>query len=312
MQLKLLQLTIVLLFALSCTTSDSPVPSEKLLHFYTVQSDFSAPGQYAYLYKNLPEDIDELCATIKKQLIHPVELGDLKNKLPKERHYEDPIYPTVEKILEGLLKYDERGLIADRKREDRLIIACYHHCLLLASILRERQIPVRIRVGFARYYEAKYKVRFGHAICEVWDDSKGKWIWVDPDRQFVDLKHDRFELPGQSWKKLRQNKLKTKMYRGGFSEGEYSVVHMLVQDIVTVVKTETQYWNEPVFMHNVFSDINELENGKLLVLDRFAKMLETPDDSLNQIIELYNKTDWIQPSGSTWDETIEKFGIQMN
>jgi hypothetical protein len=64
-------------------------------------------------------------------------------------------------------------------------------------------------------------------------------------------------------------------------------------------------------MDSIFTDIEELEEEKLLVTDHFADMLETPDDSLEQIIELYNKTDWIQPSGSAWDKTIEKFGIEF-
>ena len=311
MRSQLLILFTVSFLLCSCNELHTQIPSEKTLQFYAKHSTTSSPGDCAYLFEDLPNSYEKLCSIIKKQLIHPVELGDLRNKLPKNRHYEDPKYPDVESILKGLLKYNEYGLTKARKPEDRLIIACYHHCLLFASILRERGIPVRIRVGFARYFEKEYKVRFGHAICEVWDSEQQKWIWIDPDRQFVDFKHNKFELPHQSWKKLRQNKLKTEMYRGGFSEGEFSIVHMLVQDIVTVAKTETQYWNEPVFMDKIFTDIDELEEEKLLVLDQFAELLETPDDSLEQIINLYNKTEWIQPSGSTWDETIEKFGIEL-
>ncbi len=312
MQIKLIQIILVIILATCCQSKNSFISPQKVLDFYTEQSEFSSPGQFEYLYNDLPESYQNLCSLVKKQLIHPVEIGDLKDQLPEERYYEDPKYPTVEQILKGLLEYDSRGLVMDRKRENRLIIACYHHCLLFASILRVREIPVRIRVGFARYYEKEYKIRFGHAICEVWDFEKQQWIWIDPDRQYIDFEHEKFELPHRSWKKLRRNKLQTKMYQGGFSEGEYSVVHMLVQDIVTVVKTETQYWNEPYFMNEIFTDIADLDEEKLLVLDRFANLLETPDDSLEQIIELYNNTDWIQPSGSTWDETIKKFGIDIN
>jgi hypothetical protein len=311
MQLKFLLISLIFLFTAACSTNETSFPSQKTLNFYSDQSNYTDPGKYECLYEELPESLDELCSLIKHQLIHPVEIGDLKNKLPKDRHYEDPKYPTVEKILEGLLEFDERGFTMDRKREDRLIIACYHHCLLLASVLRHRGIPVRIRTGFARYFEKKYKVRFGHAICEVWDAEQQKWIWVDPDRQYIDMEHDRFELPQKAWKDLRRNRLKTKMYMGGFSKGEYSVVHILVQDIVSVVKTETQYWDEPVFMDKIFKNIDELDEDKLLVLDQFANLLEAADDSLEQLIALYNNTGWIQPSGSTWEETVDKFGIEF-
>ena len=39
---------------------------------------------------DLPESLKDLCSLIKHQFIHPVELGDLRNSLPEERHYEDP------------------------------------------------------------------------------------------------------------------------------------------------------------------------------------------------------------------------------
>ncbi|MGE5861331.1 MAG: hypothetical protein ACM34J_12295 [Ignavibacteria bacterium] len=41
------------------------------LNFYRLYSSFTDPGEYAYLYKNLPDSLPELCHLIKSQFIHP-------------------------------------------------------------------------------------------------------------------------------------------------------------------------------------------------------------------------------------------------
>ena len=38
---------------------------ESVLDFYKQYSTFTDPGEYAYLYKNLPDSLTELCSLIK-------------------------------------------------------------------------------------------------------------------------------------------------------------------------------------------------------------------------------------------------------
>jgi hypothetical protein len=126
-------------------------PPEDVLSKHLGFSRYTDPGEYAYLYKELPESLDRLCALVKKQLIHPFDLGKFAGQIPKGRTSEDQKFVTVAEMLEELLKRDEQGLVASRKPEDRLVVACVHHSMLLASMLRHRGIPLRIRAGFAKY-----------------------------------------------------------------------------------------------------------------------------------------------------------------
>ena len=143
---------ISLVFVLSCTDSRKSVSrAEANPDFYRSQSQITDPSELAWLFQNLPADNNAICALIKKQFIHPLEIGPFRDIIPEERSYEDTVYQSVGAMLQGLLQYDSTGLTENRKPENRLVVACLHHSLLFASILRNRSIPVRIRVGFAPY-----------------------------------------------------------------------------------------------------------------------------------------------------------------
>ena len=75
-----------------------------LLDFYRQYSEFTDPGEYAYLYENLPDSLPELCRLIKSQIIHPfAELPGYREQIPPERWNEFFNYPTVKSIQEDLL-----------------------------------------------------------------------------------------------------------------------------------------------------------------------------------------------------------------
>ena len=74
-----------------------------VLNFYRHYSTSTDPGEYAYLYENLPDSLPELCSLIKSQFIHPYgELNKYREQIPKERWNEMFRYPSVKSILEGL------------------------------------------------------------------------------------------------------------------------------------------------------------------------------------------------------------------
>jgi hypothetical protein len=58
---------------------------------------------------------------MKKQLIHPAELGSLHDVLPKQRQWTDTVYTSLKEMLAGLLIFDSRGLSFDRKPEVCLV-----------------------------------------------------------------------------------------------------------------------------------------------------------------------------------------------
>jgi len=117
-------------------------PPENILNNYRVQTTFTDPGKFAYLYDNLPKSIKKNCDIIKRQIIHPLEAADMPKVFPKDKLPEDGDFPTVSDMLRELVQRNNEGFTMDRLPKDRLLVASSHHGLFLASIRRSQGKPV--------------------------------------------------------------------------------------------------------------------------------------------------------------------------
>ena len=182
-----------------------------LLDFYRQFSPFTDPGEYAYLYKNLPDSLPELCKLIRSQFIHPfAELPQYREQIPKERWNEMMNYPTVKSILKGLVTYNPAGLIYNRKPEDRLVLGCPQNAILLASVLKYRGIPARVRCGHATYLIPGFHV--SHTICEVWNANENRWMLVDPSTDKVDFSEEEFDFSNEAWLQMQKGEIDPNLY----------------------------------------------------------------------------------------------------
>src|SRR4030042_2423536 len=186
-------------------TKENEQNNNSLLNFYRQYSEYTDPGEYAYLYDNLPDSLPELCRIIKSQYIIPFELPAYEGQIPEERINDMMKYPTVKLALEGLLSYDSSGLVLDRKPEDRLVLICRDNAVLLASILKYRRIPARVRYGFAPYLRPGFHA--SHVICEVWNENENRWMLVDPSTNMIDFNRDQFEFSNDVWRKLKEKEI---------------------------------------------------------------------------------------------------------
>lgn len=298
---------LITLISFSCSQDKQQLlPSEDALENYRLYTEITDPGEFEYLYRSLPESLDSMCELIKKQLIHPQEALEMKSIFPPERQYEDPVYPTVKDMLKGLLALDSSGLSFDRKAENRLVVACYHHAMLFASVLRYKNIPVRIRAGFAKYYEKDAGVRFGHVVCEVWNDKQFRWMLVDPDRQKVDFSADLFELPAISWRKIRSDNEVSGKYIAALSKGDQAIIHVFSLDISTIIGEEKYYWNDPEVLSRNLSSIDELSENETEVLDQLSLLMSQPDTNLKTIEKIYLNSDFLKPFDDSFAEWFKK------
>ena len=189
-----------------------------VLDFYKQYSPFTDPGEYAYLYETLPDSLTELCSVIRSQFIHPyAELPKYRELIPKERGDESFEYPTVLSILKGLVTYNSSGLTKDRKPEERLILGCRENAILLASILKYRGIPARVRSGHVTYLRPGFHL--SHTICEVWNEHENRWMLVDPSMVKIDFSREQFDFSHELWLKLKNKEIDPDIY--GFP-GRYS------------------------------------------------------------------------------------------
>ena len=281
-------LTLSMIFAVqSCNQTTPDKPSVEVLKQYSQFTVFTDPGEYLYLYENLPESTEEICNLIKKQLIHPFEARQMKDILPEGRLMEDEGLSSVSEMLEKLMERDSGGLTMDRKPENRLVVGCYHHSLLLASILRSQGIPVRMRAGFSRYFEKEANVRFGHIICEIWDSDKQQWIGVDPDRNIVNVSSNRFESSSHAWDSYRKNKLSHIEYTSSIGKGAKIFFHILLLDQAFVLGNERNYWHTPVFLFADNFSVDDLTADRLQVIDQIAELMQNPEIHLGELRQLY-------------------------
>jgi len=281
-------------------------PPEDILNKYRTQTSFSDPGDLAYLLVELPTSEEEICTLIKKQLIHPMEAADMPEIFPKDKRPEDGLYPTVSDMLQELIKRNRKGLTMDRLPQNRLLVACYHHGLLLASILRHQGKSVRLRAGFARYYEEQLKIRFSHVVCEVWNVEKKRWDILDPDRNIHNVSREKFEFPSEVWSNYIEGNLPKTNYIGSIGQGENVYVHSLLLDMAFVICNERSYWHTPNFIFKKDFDINDLDEEKILVLNRIAELMDDPENNFILLEKLYNENSFIQSHERAIDEYYER------
>ena len=266
-----------------------------VLDFYRQYSSFTEPGEYEYLYENLPDSLPELCSLIKSQFIHPyAELPKYREQIPKDRWKEMYRYPGVKSTLEGLVSYDPSGLTKERQPKDRLILGCWHNSLLLASILKSREIPARIRYGHATYLAPDYHI--SHVICEVWNDIEKRWMLVDPSMDMVDFSRDKFDISNNAWIQMQKGEIDPKLFGiPGRYNGPGSITAKLCSDLASILGTEHTFFEYAPILDFMFEENKELTSEQVELLNKISKLMKTLDaENLSELQEIYNNTPEIQ------------------
>ncbi len=280
--------------AWSSTGNDSPIDANTVTDVYCQFSVYTDPCEYVYLYKSLPESLDELCRLIKCQFIHPFEAEPFRKVIPPERQkYGDPIYSTVRALLKGLLEYDPNGLVFTRQPKDRLIVTCRYHAILLASILKNSGVPVRVRYGFALYIGKDVKIC--HVICEVWGSEKKRWLLVDPTLpDMVDFPREQFEFASAAWHRLQRGEVDLEKYGVANKWGSFHILDMLCHDMESVLGQELLYWERPPVCKDENMNVAKIDKEQVEILNKLADLLDNPDKNLKAIKTMRSQYEFLQ------------------
>ena len=278
---------------LSMNNSNNPVDTS-LLEFYRQYSSFTDPGEYAYLFANLPDSLPELCSLIKSQIIHPYDdLPKYHELIPQERWNEAFSYPSVKSILEGLVSYNSSGFVNDRKPEDRLVLGCNQNAILLASILKFRGIPARVRTGHATYIMPGFHI--SHTICEVWNENEMRWMLVDPSMDMVDFSSENFDFSNELWLKLQNEEIDPNLY--GIPRrytGLVSIVGKICTDLASILGTEYPIDQYSPILDDIFQN-NQLISKQIETLNKISELMKSIDaDNISKLQDIYNNTPEIQ------------------
>lgn len=277
---------------------------KEILDFYKKTSLYTDLGLYKDFAVKLPNDIKELAKLQRMQIIHPIIIwnnlqegwwDDLK-KVPKTSIvFEDDIFPTAMSMLAELLRRDSNYSV-NRKVEDKIHVTCRGEAILLASILKAKGIPTRVRSGFAEYLRHD-GIYYDHWITEYYSYDKNRWVLVDADNQWGDTKiefdlndipRDKFLLGAEAYQMLRNKKMTDSniLYASDpVTIGLPAAIRALFYDFHSLMNDEIIFDFVPRYILEKNFNLTEYE---LKELDELANLMIEPDNNFNKLYEIWN------------------------
>lgn len=294
---------------------------KEILEFYLKTSMYTNYFPFQKYYQNLPDDIEELSRLLCWQVIHREELyrsyiGDanparyetiesqekLKDEYPWYRNRcDDDILLTAPAITSELFRQDKRGFIKGRANKDRVVITCRYISVLLASILKAKGIPARVRSGYANYFLPKREnIYYDHWIVQYYKENEARWVNVDADAVYNvdfnqwDFPHKEFEWVAETWLKVRRGELSADNYiHGDHYNGIDNLAYALFFDFHSLMNDEISYLFKPTYFDSV-KEFENLTEEELSKLDNLATLMLDPDANFDELRYLFKNDKWLR------------------
>ena len=277
------------------------------LSFYTGQSPMTDPGQYAYLYDDLPDDLETLFKIINNVLFHRDDARDRYGPTTTQRR--EQFLRTMQDRLARIIALDPASLTFEREMKDKQIGLCRDFAVFMTSILRYKGIPARTRAGFGCYFVWEPPYRGDHWVTEYWDAEEACWRLIDanigggdleylenavrrPFKQgidFTDVKaNDEFYLAPYSWLACRSGEIDSKLYRHNNHWYGWPMLRgNLLFDFQALNNLEMNlfdYWDE---LH--IKPEGQMTSRDRATLDRIAEVSLDPDENFGEMRELFEE-----------------------
>jgi hypothetical protein len=274
---------------------------EKILTYYTQQSAITDPGDYAYLFEDLPRDLPSLMQVVQGVLIFPFA-GWARHygiQVSQERSAELNLR-AVSRMLEGILALDPAPLSVARSPQKRLYGLCRDFAVLLVAMLRHQGIPARERVGFGGYFNSEWY--WDHRITEYWDAPHRRWVLVDPrldgvQREVLQRKVDHlhitrespFLLAGEVWQQCRAGQADPEIFVDSPTDrGMPMIRYALLHDFDALNKAELSGMDS---WHELISKPEEaVTEADRRLLDEIAERTVRVDTQFQELRALYGAT----------------------
>jgi hypothetical protein len=271
--------------------------STDALAFYTCHGVMTDPGEYSYLFENLPTELSTLCEVVQNNLIHIFWAERYGVNLTDEQKQTVNLRKVSEKLAH-IHEADPRPLPAERALQHRQVGNCRDFSLLLTAILRHQGRPARARCGFGKYFlPGHYE---DHWVCEYWNEDESRWIMVDSQldefqRDVLQIRFDPLDVPydqfitgGRAWQMCRSG-LADPGHFGIFDmHGWWFIWGDVIRDFMSLNKVEILPWDGGWgFLTNDLTDPLPDEHTMVLY-DRIAKISATPEASFQQLMSMYS------------------------
>jgi excinuclease ABC subunit A len=209
-------------------------------------------------------------------------------------------------MLKRILELDSSPLTLERPPEKRKVSLCRDFAVLLVSMLRYRNVPARVRVGFAGYYRSETPRYWDHRIAEYWNEELNRWVFVDAMTEKPILERLRFKidplnidissqflLAGDVWQRCRAEKADPQEFGDSPDDlGMPPIRYALLHDFDYLNKNELvgfDAWHS--LINKPENEVTEEEKG---LLDEVAEMTNHVDSNFDGLRELYQTTSYGQ------------------
>lgn len=218
---------------------------------WTKHSPMSDLADHARLAAELPSDIGSLNGVIQGLLIHSDWLTAYGLNEADYRGISRATLPAAER-LDAILGGDSRDLRTPRAPGQRAVGTCRDFALMLCAFLRNKNIPARVRCGFADYLSAAWE---DHWVCEYWDGQARSWRLSDAQMDRViaancriefdptDVPRAAFMTAGEAWLACRDRRFDPNDFGHGHVTGAWFIKINVVRDHYAVNGSETSVWD---------------------------------------------------------------------
>jgi hypothetical protein len=259
------------------------------LAYYATPGPTTDAGQYAHLFRDLPQDIPSLVRVVQGVLLHIFWAERYGVTLSDERRLEVNLR-TVEAQLARMTQLNAQPLTIARPPEQRLVGNCRDFSVLLCALLRSQGIPARARCGFGAYFLPNHFE--DHWACEYWNAEQQRWVLVDaqldelqcdvlkPPFDPLDVPRDQFITGGLAWQMCRT---------GGYDPHSFGIFDMhglwfvrgdLVRDFLALNKVEILPWDPWALMS---SSDEEAAHDNVELVDQMAALTLAGNEQFQEV-----------------------------
>jgi excinuclease ABC subunit A len=266
--------------------------------YYSTPGPMTSAGDMRGLLEGLPGSIPDL-VTIVQGLLLPVAEAQLYHVQLSKGQRADLHIRTASDMLRKIRSLDGKPLEEPRPPLERLAGSSRDHAVLLCAFLREKGIPARVRVGFARYMSLE-NMHAGHHLVEVqaFNKDDGTWQLVDPQLDQVqrekygirfntlDIDYRNFYTAGQAWLACRQGKEKSGEFGLNRKKRGWNFLRSsLLKDLAALNEVEMQPRDE-WFEIGIKND-EALTPDERQLLDKIADWTSSPDNHFEELRSLW-------------------------
>ncbi len=254
---------------------------------FLTHSANSSPGKHAGAIAAISGDVGEVVNHVRDMLLHGDQLAlyDVKN-VDLEGISRETL--PLEARLDQILVLNEKPLSEKRDLSQRAIGTCRDYALMTCGILREKDIPARVRCGFARYFiPHKYE---DHWICEAWQPLDGKWRQIDTQLDEAHQKHlgiefDTTDLPPgefltsvEAWHHYRDEDCDPDSFGHGEAIGAWFLWINLARDFLSLTGQEISDWDS---WRNILPNQRQLTITGVEACEELARSISNIENGVN-------------------------------